>query len=169
MKKLHNKFVRLWLIIGIIAGFAAAVFFVINYLQNEVFCGEWCTYSQQVTFALILVALFGLFVGSLTYYFMSEKREKDITNVHKQVHKSAIATLGFLGIEERKIMKVIIKNNGSILQSKLPKETELSRVAVSRNISALEKKAIITKKQSGMTNTIFLNNELQELFCNNSN
>ncbi len=168
MVKLHNKFVRLWLIIGIVAGFAGVVFFIINYLQKKVLCDMTCNHSQAVVVSLILVALFGLFIGSLMYYFMSERKEKAITNVHKEVHKTALATLGFLGVEERRIMKLIIKNKGSVLQSKLPKETNLSRVAISRNIASLEKKAIITKKQSGMTNTILLNKELQELFCNDS-
>ena len=166
MKKIQSKFVRLWLIMGIVAGFAGVVFFIINYLQKKVLCEMTCNHSQAVVVSLILVALFGLFIGSLMYYFMSERREKELTNVHKEVHKSALATLGFLGVEERKIMQVLIKNEGSILQSKVHKDTGLSRVIISRNISSLEKKGIIIKKHSGMTNILSLNKELQDLFCN---
>jgi biotin operon repressor len=169
MKKLQNKFLRLWLIIGIVAGFAGVVFFVINYLQKKVLCEMSCTHSQAVVVSLILIALFGLFVGSLMYYFMSERRDKAITNVQTQVHKDAISTLKFLGTEERVIMKLIIKYSGSILQSKLHKETGLSRVIISRNISSLEKKGILLKKQSGMTNTLSLNKDLQALFCEDNN
>ncbi len=169
MKKIQNKFIRLWLIIGIIAGFAGVVFFVINYLQKKVLCNMTCNHSQAVVVSLILIALFGLFVGSLTYYFMSEREEKALTDVHTKIHKNAVSTLKFLGTEERVIMKLIIKHEGSVLQSKLSKEAGLSRVAISRNISSLEKKGILLKKQSGMTNTLSLNKDLQELFCNNSN
>ncbi len=169
MKKLQNKFIRLWLIIGIIAGFAGVVFFVINYLQKKVLCEMNCTHSQAVVVSLILIALFGLFIGSLTYYFMSERKEKEITDVHTKTHKNAIATLNFLSAEERKIMKLMIKHGGFILQSKLHKETGLSRVAISRNISSLEKKGILLKKPSGMTNNLSLNKDLQALFCGDNN
>ena len=169
MKKLQNKFIRLWLIIGIIAGFAGVVFFIINYLQKKVLCEMNCTHSQAVVISLILVALFGLFVGSLTYYFITEKKEKEITKINKQAHKGALATLNFLDQDQRKIVKVIIDNNGEILQSALVKKTDLSRVSISRNISDLEKKGILIKKQSGMTNTIKIENSLKDLFCDDKN
>jgi uncharacterized membrane protein len=161
-----SRFFRLWLIIGIVAGFAGVVFFIITYLQKKILCEMSCTHSQAIVVSLILVALFGLFIGSLTYYFMSEKKEKEIIKVHKEVHKGAIITLNFLDTEEKKIMKAIIDRQGSILQSELVKKTDLTRVSISRNISSLVRKGVILKKASGMTNEIKLNNDLIELYCN---
>ena len=124
-----------------------------------------CTHSQAVIVSLILVGLFGLFIGSLTYYFMSEKKEKEVTKAHKEIHKGAIVTLNFLNPEEKKIMKAIIESKGQIFQSKLPKKTGLTRVAISRHVNTLERKQIIQKKQSGMTNIIVMESHLKELFC----
>jgi len=169
MKKLQNKFIRLWLIIGIVAGFTAILFFVTTYLNNKILCTLECRYKNEIILALVLVGLFGLFIGSLTYYFISEKKEKEINKISKQVHKSSIATLNFLEPDQRKIIKVLIDNNGEIMQSAFVKKTGLSRVTISRNLSNLGKKGIVSKKQSGMTNTIKIDNSLKELFCENEN
>jgi membrane associated rhomboid family serine protease len=164
--KPKNKFIKLWLIIGIIAGFATIIFFAVNYLQKKVLCELHCVHRSEIIIALIAIGLFGLFIGSLTYYFISEKKEKEITKTHKEIHKGAIITLNFLNAEEKKIMKAIIESKGNILQSKLSKKTGLTRVAISRHINALERKQIIQKKQAGMTNIIIMESHLKELFCN---
>jgi uncharacterized membrane protein len=166
MKKINNPFIRLWLIIGIVAGFAALIFFMTTYLRSTVLCDLDCARSNKVVLSLIVTALFGLFVGSITYYFVSEKKEKAITKAHKEIHKGALLTLNYLDFEEKKIMYCIINNSGEILQSEIPKKTKLSRVAVSRNISSLVQKEIITKKESGMTNKIILNDDLKDLYLN---
>ncbi len=159
-----SKFVRLWLIIGIIAGFATVIFFITNYLQNEVLCELHCAQKNEITIALIAIGLFGLFIGSLTYFFITEKKEKEINEAYKETSKGAIVTLNFLNNEEKKIMKAIIESKEQIFQSKLPKKTGLTRVAISRHINALEKKQVVQKRQAGMTNLIIMESHLKELF-----
>lgn len=156
----RNSFIQLWLIIGIVAGFAAAVFFIITYLNNEVLCDFSCVVRNQVTLALILTALFGMFIGSLTYYFISEKYERKIGNIRKNID----FTYRFLEPDQKKVIKTIVNSNGSILQSKLVDKTGFSRVKVSRVLKELESKKVVGKEKKGMTNKVSLKEDLKEVF-----
>ena len=71
-----SKFFQLWLIIGMVAGFAAVIFFSITYLNETVLCSVDCRLRNEVSIILVLLSLVGMFIGSLTYYFISEKYEK---------------------------------------------------------------------------------------------
>ncbi len=154
-----NKFAQLWLIIGIIAGFGAILFFLINYLNQKILCNIDCKIQNQVSIALILISLFGMFVGSFTYYFISEKYEKKIIKMQKEVN----LTLRFLEKEEKAIVSVILNNGGKITQSEIFKETGMSRVRVFRGLKKLEEKNVIVKRPYGMTNSIELEQELKKV------
>ena len=157
----NNKFLQLWLIIGIITGFAGVLFFSITYLNEKVLCNMNCRIQNEVSIVLVLLSLFGMFIGSLTYYFISEKYEKKITNIQKNANLS----LKFLdGESEKLIVNSIIKNNGETFQSQIVKDTKLSRVKISRILKKLEGKGVIIKDQKGMTNKISLDEELKKLF-----
>jgi uncharacterized membrane protein len=154
-----NKFIQLWLIIGLIAGFAAVIFFTLTYLNQKVMCDLDCRIKNEVNLLLVMISLFGVFIGSLTYYFISEKYEKKIDRIHKDVSQ----TLRFLEGEERKIITSLIDNQGENTQAEIVKNTGLSRVKVSRILSKLEQKGIIKKIPNGMTNTVALEDELKEV------
>jgi len=62
---MRNPLLKLWLIIGIVSGFAALVFFLLTYLNEKVLCTLECRIKNEVTLILILLSLFGLFVGRL--------------------------------------------------------------------------------------------------------
>jgi len=155
-----NKFIQLWLIIGIIAGFVAVVFFIIRHLQDSVLCEIDCGQSRQVIFSLILVSLFGMFIGSLTFYFISDKYEKKIVKIKKDLS----ATYKFLDSDQRKILKSIIAAKGNTTQSEIVKTTGLSRVQISRCINQLISKEILSKSKEGMTNQITLSDDLKDVF-----
>ena len=157
--RIKNKFFQLWLITGIIAGFAAVLFFSITYLNNKVLCDLNCRIQNEVTIIAILLSLFGMFVGSLTYYFISEKYERRITKIHKDVN----FTLRFFDGEEKCIIKSIIDHKGKMTQSQLAKDTGLSRVKISRSLKKLEEKQIIVKNPNGMTNNIEIEEKLKSL------
>ncbi len=163
--KQRSQFFKLWLIIGIIAGLAVTIFFIISYLDKNVFCDFDCSHKNKVILSLLFSALAGLFAGSLTYYFMSEKKEREINQISHDFHRDMKSALKFLEPDYRKVIQILIKNKGSMFQSKLSSESGLSRVSISRMLSVLEKKEIVHKKQSGMTNEIFLSNDLKEIFC----
>jgi uncharacterized membrane protein len=151
-----NKFFQLWLIIGIIAGFVAVLFFSITYLNEKVLCDMDCRIQNEVSIVLILVSLFGMFVGSLTYYFISEKYEKKII----KMQKDANLLLKFLESEERLIIKSILNHGGKTTQSEIVKETGLSRVKIFRILKKLEGRGAIVKKPNGMTNYVELEQKL---------
>ncbi|HQC61408.1 MAG TPA: hypothetical protein PLA60_03520 [Candidatus Pacearchaeota archaeon] len=154
-----NKFFQLWLIIGLIAGFAAILFFSITYLNNKVLCDINCRIQHEVSLILILLSLFGMFIGSLTYYFISEKYEKKIIKLHKDSN----ITLKFLEKEEQEIVKSILKNKGKTTQSRISEDTGFSRVKIFRTLKKLENKRIINKKPNGMTNVVELEEDLKKV------
>ncbi len=158
---MRNPLLKLWLIIGIASGFAALVFFLLTYLNEKVLCTLECRIKNEVTLILILLSLFGLFVGSTLYYFISERHRKEIV----RINKDASATLTFLDTDCKRIIETLIKRNGSATQSEITKETRLNKVKISRELLKLEQKNIIKKSPNGMTNLISLNEELKELFC----
>jgi uncharacterized membrane protein len=155
-----NKFLQLWLIFGIIAGFGAILFFAVTYLNSKVICDLDCKLKNEVNLVLVLLSLFGLFIGSLTYYFISEKYEKKIT----KMHKDANLTLRFFDGEDKSIIKAIIDRKGKTTQSEIAKDTGLSRVKISRSVKRLEDKRIIVKSPNGMTNNIEIESKLKDLF-----
>jgi len=156
----NNKFIQLWLIIGIIAGFASILFFTVTYLNQNVLCEIDCKIKNEINLILILLSLFAMFIGSLTYYFISEKYEKKIVKIHRDVN----LTLKFLEGDERIIINSLINHKGELTQSEIAKETGLSRVKIFRCLKNLEQRMLITKKPKGMTNTIILDNEIKSVF-----
>ena len=58
--------------------------------------------------------------------------------------------------DEKKIYGLLKQNEGSMYQSDLIKETELSKVAITRILDKLESKKIIDRKRRGMTNIVIL-------------
>ena len=157
---MNQKLIKLWLILGIIIGFASIIFFSLNYLNHEVLCDLQCSGKSEVQIVLVMLSLIGLFVGSLTYYFISDKYIKEITKIQKDIR----VVYNFLETDERLIIKSLVDAGGKLLQSKLVKETKLSRVKLSRELKKLEDKGIILKKKSGMTNSIELSLDIQNLF-----
>ncbi|MBN1275627.1 hypothetical protein JXA12_05045 [Candidatus Woesearchaeota archaeon] len=153
-----NKFFKLWLIIGIIAGFSAVIFFAITHLNEKGLCNVDCELKNQVIVLIILLSLFGMFVGSLTYYFIADKYERRIT----MIHKDATATTRFLEGEEKALIEALLRRKGVATQSELAKDAGIARVNASRTVAKLARKGVITKNKNGMTNTIRLCEELRE-------
>lgn len=154
-----NKFIQLWLIIGIIAGFALIVFYSITYLNNKVLCDLDCRIQNETSLIVVLLSLFGMFIGSLTYYFISEKYEKKIV----KIHRDAGVILKFLDKEEKLIINSLLKHKGKTTQSDISKDTNLSRVKIFRSLRKLENRGIIIKMPYGMTNIIEIEKELKDL------
>ncbi len=157
---MKKDFFKMWFIVGLFVGLAAVIFFIITYLNNQVLCDLGCRQQNEVTLALIFASLSGAFVGSLTYYFISEKYEKRIGKIHKY----AKAAYKFLDPDERKIMEKLVKNKGELFQKDIPELTGLSRVQVSRVLSDLEEMQVINKDKAGMTNKITLEEDIARIF-----
>ena len=156
----NRKLINLWLVMGIVMGFLSVLFFVSVYLNNKVLCDLSCRARNEVQIALVLLSLVGMFVGSLTYYFISEKYEKKIGKIRKEVK----SIMKFLDRDQRKIVEFLIKNGFSALQSDIVTKTGFTRVQVSRILKEMYRKKIINKEKHGMTNKISLSKDLSELF-----
>lgn len=156
----RNPFIQLWLLIAILMGFLTLVFFINTYLSESVLCDVDCRVKNEVSLILILLSFFGLFVGSLTYYFISEKYEKRITTIQNDMS----ATYRFLPEEQASIIKAMLDEGGTTTQSRLVRSTSLSRVKVSRTLKILEKKKIVQRCKKGMTNQVALEPDILALF-----
>lgn len=58
--------------------------------------------------------------------------------------------------DEQKIVNIIKENDGSVYQSDLIKELELSKVQLTRILDKLENKKVIERKRRGMANLVVL-------------
>ncbi|MBW2971101.1 hypothetical protein KY320_02990, partial [Candidatus Woesearchaeota archaeon] len=147
---------------SIVAGFAAIIFFVITYLNRSVLCDLDCLLRNQVTYALIFAALAGAFVGSLTYYLISEKYEKRLG----KIQSNSKASLKFLDPDQKALITELIKAGGTTTQNNLVQSTPLSRVKVSRVLKELEAKQVVKRSKKGMTKRVELPEDLKTIFIN---
>jgi len=158
---MENKYVGL-LIVGI-----AAIFFVVVMSFNqalEAIVNETCSHGPQCsmnttlkTQKVISYSLVGLLliVGAFVALFTKEKtlplETKKVLSDEEKVHK-----LKNLDEEEKKVMQLLINNQGSMYQSDLIKETLLSKVRVTRILDRLEGKLLLERKRRGMTNIVII-------------
>jgi len=61
-----------------------------------------------------------------------------------------------LSADEKKICDLLVEHEGSMYQSDLIKETEFSKVKITRVLDKLEQKNVIDRKRRGMANLIIL-------------
>jgi len=88
------------------------------------------------------------------------KDKKEIDTNKIEVTSEMKKVMETLSARERAIVDLLIKENGSLLQSKIRYETEIPKASLTGIIYSLERKKIIKKKKYGKTNKI----ELSEWF-----
>jgi len=78
--------------------------------------------------------------------------------INHQQHDELLAEVdtSTLTEEENKIYDLIKLNQGSIYQSDIMKQTQLSKVKVSRILDRMEGKRVLERKRRGMTNIVIL-------------
>ncbi len=161
MEEKKPHLLDLWLVIGVLAGFALIIFFTVNYFYSVVLCDVHCAVKNEIAIALVSLSLAGLFVGSLTYYFISEKYEKRIGKIHRK----SLSTLKFLDGDERKAVKILVEKGGVMTQNQLVKESGLSRVKISRMLKKFKRKSVVEKRRKGLTNRVELKEDLRSVLC----
>jgi uncharacterized membrane protein len=158
-KDLKNYFLAL----SILMGFIFLVSFSIYYINDNFNINKKCGCSFSMPLIIILLSSLGVFVGSLTFFFLNRTYSKE----KKEIKQNVLKTLDFFDNEEKKILIEIIRNNGVIAQSSLVKKTKLDKVKVFRILSKLEEKQIITKERKGLSNNIILDNAFLEIYKEN--
>ena len=158
---MKNKHVG-YLIIGI----AVLFFFVVMSFNNalETIVNTTCTHGASCpmhvtlkTQKAISYGLMGLIaiVGGVISFFLKDEEVK-------REHKKSISIeerkrkLENLDEAEREIMNIILREDGSVFQSDLVKETKKSKVKVTRVLDRLEGKHLIERKRRGMTNVVVM-------------
>ena len=106
---MNQKIIKLWLIFGIIIGFVSVILFSLTYLNNNVLCDLQCREKNEVELVLIMLSLIGLFVGSLSYYFISEKYLKQIDLSFEIPRGKVSGLMGILNLLQMNFQKVNIK------------------------------------------------------------
>jgi uncharacterized membrane protein len=154
-----NKLRPVFLSIGILIGFVLLIMFVLTQIAQRFSALYTCGCAYTLPVIIILLSGTGIVVGVLTYYFLSgsfEQKKKKFLNNRKQV-------LRFVDADEKAVMEVLLKNDGSISQSLLNKKLQMDRVKVFRVLEKLEQKNIIVKQKNGKTNKILLVDEIADL------
>lgn len=99
---------------------------------------------------LVAFAISFLVLGTGVYLaFISIEKEQ-------QIQSTMTIEAGTLPEEEAKLYDLLRLNQGSMYQSDIIKQTELSKVKISRILDRMEGKGIIDRKRRGMTNIVIL-------------
>ncbi|MFA6461436.1 MAG: hypothetical protein WCV90_04150 [Candidatus Woesearchaeota archaeon] len=158
---MENKYVGL-MIIGVALVFFLVVMSFNNALEEIVntscdhgpTCPMYTTLSTQKIISYSLIGLLVL-IGLMVTFFIKEKKlpqeTKKVLTEEEKKHK-----LEHLDNEEKKVMELLINNQGSMYQSDVMKETQLSKVKVTRILDKLEGKMLLERKRRGMTNIVIL-------------
>lgn len=161
--KNENELRNIIIAIAIIMGFLFLVSFAIFYVRENYSaesCSVACSCKTSLPLIISLLSTLGVFVGTIMYYLLSGKFSREQKLMQAGINK----TLNYLSKDEKAIVKALINNGGELSQSSLGKITAMNKVKTYRVISTLEKKAVVKKEKSGMTNKVILDNELKHIY-----
>jgi len=88
----------------------------------------------------------------------NQSENKELKNQYKTV------LLKFLNYNENKVVKKIIENNGSILQSEISRMPGMGKVKTHRILKDMKIKNIISIEKYGKTNRINLSEDIKKIF-----
>lgn len=158
---MENKYVGI-LVLGITLIFLFIVISFNSALEQivSVSCvhGPTCPmYTTLETQKYISYGLIGLLilVGTVITFFLKERNvPSEAKKVFSEEEKKG--ALENLDQEEKRVVELITTNQGSIYQSDLMKETQFTKVKITRILDKLEGKQILERKRRGMTNIVVL-------------
>ena len=88
------------------------------------------------------------------------------TNFENSINASKSVFLKFLNYGENQVIKKLIENDGTILQSEISRMPNMGKVRAHRIISELKKKEIITLEQYGKTNRLYFTEDVKKILLN---
>lgn len=148
----------LLLVVALVMGFVFLVVLSI-YLVRERY-GLSCGCGVSIPLIIGLLSSLGVFVGILTYYFLSKAFYREKEEIFGNVEK----TLKFLDGDEKALLSALIESGGEAFQSDLARSAGLSPLKVHRRLSRLSSKGVVRKVKHGMTNKVVLDDDLKALF-----
>lgn len=190
MKITSNKWLLpvLIVIILILLGYFIVDYY--NHLTQDTTCdnqgngmGSGAGQGRAITMTYYLLIAFIIIICILIpvlYFLMTRNVKKQlenkmniITEIVNKNGKESIADnsdkslkilfLKFLNYGENQVIKKLIENNGTILQSEISRIPNMGKVRTHRIITELKKKEIITLEKYGKTNRINLTKEAKNI------
>jgi len=176
----------LWLI-PITAIIICSAFLIFSLFDNS---GQSCPGEGQgknmdlIYSLLIIIILILVVVVPFTYYHISNSLKKEIENNmqlisqitnknhdNKQEECSTAESckkfvLKFLDYNENRVIKKLIENDGSVLQSEISRLPNMGKVKAHRILKDIEIKGIINIEKYGKTNKIQLSDDAKEVLIN---
>ncbi|HLC56797.1 MAG TPA: hypothetical protein VJJ23_06170 [Candidatus Nanoarchaeia archaeon] len=153
---------------SILIGFSLILIFLLTFVkinldsQSEYLCELTALLNKDMKqcpahnniISWIIVSAFGigfiLFGVGVYMLFSSKPIFEGLKKDFKQIDLSKLDN------EEKKIYEVIKNKNGSAYQTDLIKESEFSKVKITRILDRLESKGVLERKRRGMTNIVVL-------------
>ena len=159
---MENKNVG-WLLFGISVLIIFLVFLFNNTMMQSVknscfiqhgnvsSCEMYDSVNYQTYLALAIV---GVLVVVSLFLIFTKPKEKII--VKKVMEKKKKIDLESLDSDERKVVDLLMKENGAVFQATLMEKLEIGKVKTTRLLDKLEAKQLIERKRRGMNNIIVL-------------
>lgn len=151
------------------------IFSIITYINDGsiLFLGRFLGPHQETTnnplkiLSLIIAIFSGIgmvlsLASGILLLRTSHQKVQDMTKEKVEQSFENTVQSDILLPDEKKLISVLEKNNDSMTQSDLVRESGLSKVKVHRVLKNLENKKIITKYDFGMTNKIRLEKKVKE-------
>ena len=155
---MENKKVG-WIIVGI-GLLVGLIVFIFNVGLKRI-VGETCTHgptcSMYDTIAIqtwisLAIVLVILVIGAIIMF--TKPQEKII--IKKIKEKKTKLDLSKLDKDEKKLVDLLIKENGGMFQADLMEKIGVGKVGMTRLLDKLEAKQIVERKRRGMTNLVVL-------------
>ena len=108
-------------------------------------------------YLMVSMGALGIAVGASVFYVMSSKVDRE----HSIAQSNAQTLMRFLSSDEQVVVNLLLTNKGTLLQSKISRETNLGRVKVHRITTRLAEKRVVTIEDYGKTNVIALYPEIE--------
>ena len=121
--------------------------------------------ERPAAFFLIspIMGFLGAIIGAIIVYFLMSR----ITKTQIVQKKNTKIILNFLTDHEKKVIELLMNNNGQTFQYELNRIPGLTRVKTHRLLKSLSDKGIITIDKYGKINKVILNKELLEVLKSN--
>jgi len=155
---MENKHVGL-LIIGIAVVMAILVLLFNSVLKDAI--GLSCTHGStcemyigvnvQTWISLSIVGI--VFILGLFIMFTKPKEKVIVKKVKEKKKK---LDLSGLDKDEKKVIDLLVKENGGMFQASLMEKLEIGKVKTTRLLDKLEAKQLIERKRRGMNNLVIL-------------
>jgi hypothetical protein len=156
---MENKQVG-WIILGISILIIIIIFLFNSALKDIISasctehgtsCPMYDTVTKQTILALSIVGV--LVIVGLTLILTKPKEKIIFKKIHEKKKKLDLQNLDR---DEKKVVNLLLQENGGTFQADLMEKLEIGKVKATRLLDKLEAKGIVERKRRGMNNIVVL-------------